>query len=251
MFLKSYPVNGASFVTDIVTQDYRTAEVFRKYGIEYCCGGKWPLEMVCQTKNIDINTLIRELEDATRTVQVPNSLPFNEWDIDFLAEYIVHVHHHYLKNQLPEIKTLLLKFADEHRKKYPYIADLERTFLRLYNEILPHLQQEEEIIFPYIRQIAHAFVSRESYASLLVRTLRKPIEEAMNHEHTSVIRASKKMRELTNDYTAPANACVSHKVVFLKLKELDNDLMQHMHLENNILFPRAIEMEKILLSKTV
>ncbi len=250
MFLKSYQIEPGSFVTEIVTHDYRTAEVFRKYGIEYCCGGKWPLEMVCQIKNINIKILTKELEDATRTVQVPNSLPFNEWDIDFLADYIVHVHHHYLKKQLPEIKTLLLKFADEHRKKYSYIAELEKTFLRLYNELLPHLQQEEEIIFPYIRQITHAFDSRESYASLLVRTLRKPVEEVMNHEHTSVIRAAKKMRELTHDYTAPAQACVSHKVVFLKLKELDNDLMQHMHLENNILFPRAIEMEKILLSKT-
>jgi regulator of cell morphogenesis and NO signaling len=250
MFLKSYRIEPASFVTEIVTNDYRTAEVFRKYGIEYCCGGRWPLEMVCDTKGIDIAVLTKELEEATRTVQVPNSLPFNEWDIDFLADYIVHVHHHYLKKQLPEMKALLLKFADEHRKKYPYIPELENTFLRFYKEMLPHLQQEEEIIFPYIRQIAHAFDSREPYASLLVRTLRKPIEEVMNHEHTSVIMAAQNMRELTNDYTPPAQACVSHKVVFLKLKELDNDLMQHMHLENNILFPRAIEMEKILLSKT-
>ena len=250
MFLKSYQIDPSSFVTEIVTKDYRTAEVFRKYGIEYCCGGKWPLDMVCQTNNIDIKTLISELELATRSIQVPNSLPFNEWSIDFLADYIVHVHHHYLKNQLPEIKMLLLKFADEHRKKYPYINDLEKIFLSLYNELLPHLQQEEEIIFPYIRQIAHAFDGGESYGSLLVKTLRKPIEEAMNHEHTSVNLATKKMRELTHDYTTPAQACVSHKVVFLKLKELDNELMQHMHLENNILFPRAIEMEKILLSNT-
>ena len=249
MFLKTYPVNGASFVTDIVTQDYRTAEVFRKYGIEYCCGGRWPLEMVCATKDIDIKTLTKELEDATRTVHLSNSLPFNEWDIDFLADYIVHVHHHYLKNQLPEIKTLLLKFAEEHRKKYLYIADLEKIFLRFYKEMFPHLQQEEEIIFPYIRQITHAFESRESYAWLLVKTLRKPIEEVMNHEHVSIIRAVQKIRELTNNYTPQPQACISHKVVFLKLKELDNDLMQHMHLENNILFPRAIEMEKILLGK--
>lgn len=250
MFLKSQQINGTSFVTDIVTNDYRTAEIFRKYGIEYCCGGRWPLQMVCDTKNIDISILTKELEDATRTIRLPNVLPFDEWDIDFLVDYIMHVHHYYLKKQLPEIKTLLLKFADEHRKKYLYIAELEKTFLRLYNEILPHLQQEEEIIFPYIRQINHAFDNRESYARLLVKTLRKPIEEAMNHEHVSVIRATQKMRELTNDYIVPAQACVSHKVVFAKLKELDNDLMQHMHLENNILFPRAIEMEKILLDKT-
>lgn len=249
MFLKSQQINGTSFVTDIVTNDYRTAEVFRKYGIEYCCGGKWPLEMVCHTKNIDINILIKELEDATRTVQVPNSIPFNEWDMDFLADYIVHVHHHYLKNQLPEIKSTLLKFIEEHHEKYAYLRELEKTFLQLYNEMLPHIQQEEETIFPYIRQITHAFHSQEIYASLLVKTMRKPIEELMNHEHKMVAGALYKMRELTSDYTAPARACINHKVTFSRLKELDNDLVQHMYLENNFLFPGAIEMEKELLKK--
>jgi regulator of cell morphogenesis and NO signaling len=251
MFLKSQSINGASFVSDIVTNDYRTAEIFRKYGIEYCCGGKWPLEMICDTKNIDLILLIKELEEATRTVHVPNSLPFNEWGIDFLADYIVHVHHHYLKNQLPEIKSTLLKFAEEHREKFSYLQELEITFLQLYNEMLPHIRMEEETIFPYIRQLTHAFQSRESYASLLVKTMRKPIEELMNHEHMLVAGSIHKMRELTNDYKAPARACTNHKVTFSRLRELDNDLAQHLHLENNILFPRAIEMEKILLSKTV
>ena len=250
MFLKSYPINGSLFVTDIVTNDYRTAEVFRRHGIEFCCGGKWPLEMVCQTKNIDPGKLIRELEEATRTIRLPNSLPFNEWDIDFLADYIVHVHHHYLKNQLPEISSELRKFTGEHGEKYTYLNELEKIFLQLCRELLTHLEQEEEIIFPYIRQITHAFQSQESYASLLVKMMRKPIEQLMNHEHEMVAGAIHKMRELTGDYTVPARACTSHKVIFSRLKELDNDLAQHMHLENNILFPRAIEMERVLLAKT-
>lgn len=248
MFLKPLRIEPTSFVTDIVTADYRTAEVFRKYDIEYCCGGRWPLEMVCQAKGLNINDLTRELEQSIRSVQVPNSLPFNDWHIDFLADYIVNVHHHYLRTQLPEIRELLHKFSEEHVKKYPFLQEVEKIFLQLHREMIPHLKQEEEIIFPYIRQIAHAYESSESYASLLVRTLRKPVEEVMNHEHASVVRSVHRIRELTNDYTPPPNACVSHKVTFSKLKELDNDLMQHMHLENNILFPRAIEMEKILLS---
>jgi regulator of cell morphogenesis and NO signaling len=161
----------------------------------------------------------------------------------------VHVHHHYLKEQLPEIKTTLLDFSEEHRKKFTYLPELEKTFLELYKALLPHLQQEEEIIFPYIRQITHAFQSRESYASLLVKTMRKPIELLMNHEHEMVAGSLFIMRELTNDYSPPDRACTNHRVAFSRLKELDNDLVQHMHLENNILFPRAIEMERILLSK--
>jgi regulator of cell morphogenesis and NO signaling len=160
------------------------------------------------------------------------------------------VHHHYLKKQLPEMKTTLLNFAEEHRDKYTYLPQLEKTFLQFYKEILPHIQQEEETIFPYIRQITHAFQSRESYATLLVKTMRKPIEQLMNHEHEMVAGSLYKMRELTNDYSPPVRACTNHKVTFSSLKELDNDLVQHMHLENNILFPRAIEMEKILLSTT-
>lgn len=248
MFLRPYKIDSTSFVTDIVTADYRTAEIFRKYDIEYCCGGKWPLEMVCKAKDLDIEQIKKELEQAIRSVQVPNNLPFNEWNIDFLADYIVNVHHHYLRTQLPEIKEILRKFTNEHANKYPFLLEVEKQFLFLYREMLPHLKQEEEIIFPYIRQIAHAYESNESYASLLVKTLRKPVEEVMNHEHVSVVKTMHNIRELTGDYTPPANACVSHKVTFSKLKELDNDIMQHMHLENNILFPRAIEMEKILLN---
>lgn len=249
MFLKNFQINKETFVTDIVTQDYRTAEVFRKYGIEYCCGGKWPLEMVCMNKGIDVEGLINDLHNAIKNVQVFNSLPFKDWDIDFLCDYIVHVHHHYLKNQLPEIKDILFKFSEEHRNKYPYLTEVEKIFMELYEEIYPYLKQEEEIIFPYIRQIAHAFDDGEQYASLLVRTLRKPVEEVMNQEREIVIKTIYKMRELTNGYQIPEKACVSHKVTFSKLKELDNDLVQHLLLENNILFPRAIEMEKILLLK--
>ncbi len=249
MFLKPYQINGSTLVTDIVTKDYRTAEVFRKYGIEYCLDGRHPLEVVCNTRGIDIKVLIRELYAAANTVQLHNSLPFNEWSIDFLADYIVHVHHHYLKSQLPEIKDTLLEFTEEHRNNYSYLPELERIFLRLYNEMLPHLQAEEEIIFPYIRRISHAYNNQESYGSLLVRTLRKPVEEMMNHEHAMVLRWLDKMRELTGDYSSPAGASTNHQVMLFKLKELDNDLVQHMHLENNILFPRAIEMEKMLLSQ--
>jgi regulator of cell morphogenesis and NO signaling len=250
MFLRHYQIEPSSFVTDIVSNDYRTAEVFRRHDIEYCCGGRWPLEMVCQAKGIDLTSLIKELEAATRSVHVPNSLPFNEWDVDFLADYIVHVHHHYLRHHLPEIREQIRKFAEEHVKKYPFLQELEKLFVNLCQEMIPHLKQEEEVIFPYIRQISHAFESSESYARLLVRTLRKPVEEVMNNEHVMVVGTMHRIRELTSDYTPPPNACVSHRVTFSKLKELDNDLMQHVHLENNILFPRAIQMEKILLENT-
>ena len=109
------------------------------------------------------------------------------------------------------------------------------------------MRQEEEMYFPYIKQIYHAHKHRESYARLLIRTLRKPIEEVMQKEHDTTGSKLNKLRSITNNYTPPANACITHKITFAKLKELDKDLVQHIHLESNILFPKAIKMEQELL----
>ena len=249
MHLRDYEIGPSSFVTDIVNRDYRTADVFRRHGIDYCCGAKWSLEVICDMKGLDLFDILHELKEATRNISLYNGLPFKDWDIDFLADFIINVHHYYLRKRLPLIRELLRKFVSEHEKKFTWLPELESSFLQLSNEVLPHLDQEEEIIFPYIRQIAHAFESSESYASLLVRTLRKPVEQVMKHEHMALVKHLQKMRRLTHDYTPPDKACTSHKVTFQLLKELDSDLMQHKFLENEVLFPRAIEMEKILLSR--
>jgi regulator of cell morphogenesis and NO signaling len=238
-----------SSVSEIVREDYRTADVFRKYDIDFCCGGKWPLRMVCETKNLDYEIIKEELEQSARTITIHNTLPFDEWDIDFLTDYIVNVHHQYLRKALPEAKDYLVNFLDGHLKKFPYLGDLLKIFDGLCKEMFPHLEQEETILFPYIRQIAHAYYSKESYAALLVRTLRKPVENVMRHEHETVNTILQQMRRITDNYTLPEGACVSHKVTFMKLLEIDNDLVQHMHLENDILFPRSIAMEKELLER--
>jgi regulator of cell morphogenesis and NO signaling len=177
------------------------------------------------------------------------TIDFNEWDIDFLADYILNVHHRYLKKALPVVRELVAHFLEGHRKKHPELAELELIIRRLMKEIPPHMLQEEEVIFPYIRQIHHAYYNGQSYARLLVKTLRKPVEEVMLSEHKSVVTNLHRLRELTNNYTPPENACLTHKVTFAKLKEMDTDLIEHIHLETNILFPKAISMEKELLQK--
>jgi regulator of cell morphogenesis and NO signaling len=236
-------------VAEIVRADYHTADVFCKYGIDFCCGGRWPLRTVCETRNLDANIVIRDLADSMRIICIPTSVRFEEWNINFLTDYIINVHHSYLKKALPGTKAQMTRFVEEHRNKFSYLPDLSNILTELSNEILPHLQQEETIIFPYIRQISHAYYSKESYAALLVRTLRKPVENVMSHEDESLNKFLRQLRELTDDYTIPENACISHKVIFLKLLELDNDLVQHLYLENEILFPRAIAMEKELLER--
>lgn len=247
MKLSRNHINRNLTVSEIVNRDYRAADVFRKYGVEYCCGGKFSLHVACEMNGVDEELLVKELEDATQAINTSNTLNFYEWHIDFLTDYIVNVHHEYLRKALPSLQDHVGRFADGHRKKFPYLDELQKAVAQLSRSFIPHLQQEEEVIFPYIRQIGHAYYSRESYASLLVRTLRKPVEQIMAHEHETTLRLLQRMRELTGDYKTPENACISHKVTFHKLEEVDNDLVKHLHLENDILFPRAIAMEKELL----
>jgi regulator of cell morphogenesis and NO signaling len=247
MFLQPFEITPQSFVRDIVVKDYRTADIFRKYDIEYCCGGKWPLETVCLMKGVNMELLVGELRKVTRNVQLPHNLPFEKWKISFLVDYITNVHHHYLKEMLPPLSSMLEDFAAEHAQKYPYFHTVLLHFKQLENEILPHIRQEEEVIFPYLRQVTHAYESKESFAGLLVRTLRKPIASLIQQEDQILNETVFKFRQLTNNYIPPEKACASHIVVLAKLKELDNDLTQHVYLENKILFPRVISMEAELL----
>ncbi len=235
-------------MADIVARDYRTADVFRRHGIGYCCGGKWPMEIACEMRGIDADKIQAELEAATRTIHVSSLLDFADWNIDFLIDYLINVHHRYLKKALPETQQMVSEFVKEHAKKFSYLEELEKQFDLLVKQLLPSIQREEEVIFPYIRQIAHAHQHKEPYAALFVRTMRKPVEETMFKGHETVSDIILAIRKLTNTYSTPENVCVSHKVVIAKLKELDNDLMQHLYLEQSVLFPRAIAIEKEVLS---
>jgi regulator of cell morphogenesis and NO signaling len=246
MLFKNNDIRDDSFVTDIVIQDYRTASVFRKYAIDFCCGGKLPLGKVCEIRDLNIAFIKKELTDAMRTIQVPNSTNFKHWAVDFLVDYITNVHHAYLKTNLPEIIDIVERFSESHKSKYPFLAELMASLYELRDVLLPQLEHEEKIIFPYIKQIAHAYESHEPYAALLVRTLRKPVENMIKHD--LVKKYLHGLRDLTNNYTPASNACISHKVAFSMLNELDNDLVQHIHLESNILLPKAIAMEKEMLS---
>ena len=247
MYQNIYKIEPFFYVTDIVKHDYRTTEIFRKYDIDFCCGGKWPLEMVCQNKNLNIEEVINELQKIVTQSASNAALDFDSWDIDFLVDYIYNIHHQYLKKALVETREQVNKFLDEHRTKFPELAELEFIMNRFMKEIPPHMKQEEEIFFPYIKQIHHAYKHRESYARLLIRTLRKPIEEVMLKEHEATGSSLHRLRKITNNYTTPEKACITHKVTFAKLNELDKDLVQHIHLESNILFPKAIKMEQELL----
>ena len=249
MLYQTNKIDKLAFVKDIVKQDYRAATVFRRYGIDFCCGASSTLEMACLIRNLDLETIQKELAKATRSVYISNTLQYEEWEPDFLIDYIVHVHHSYLKIVLPELLATFPTFVESHRKKYSFLPELLSTFADLAKEMLSHISQEEEIIFPYIKQIFYAYKDKEPYGSLLVRTLSKPVADVMKHEHDFVVKALERMRILSNDYVLPPDACTNYRANILTLQEIDDDITQHLHLENNILFPKAIEMEGKLRGK--
>jgi regulator of cell morphogenesis and NO signaling len=233
-------------VSETVRADYRTADVFKNHGINYCCGGQVTLREVCAQKGIDMVNLLKELALATRNVSLSNQLEFNAWKIDFLVDYIINVHHTYIRQFVPGLQQHLNSFTNSHRNQFPQLDTAKTVFEELVQILGTHSLYEEQIIFPYIKQIDSASRHRESYGNLFVRTLRKPLHNIEN-DHNKISNLLVRLRNTTNDYCFPENACTNHRVVFNKLKELDHDLMQHKHLENNILFPRAIQLEAELL----
>jgi len=248
--LEFFEINEQSITTEVVKKYFRAASVFKKYGIEYCCGIPQPLKDICIAKGLDCNLVLQEVREAATIITLPSSLRFDEWKIDFLVDYLINIHHHYLRESLPYLKEQVNHFVGGHKKKYPQLEDLQREFNLLERVVIPHLDQEEDIIFPYIRQIAHAYESKEPYARLLVRTLRKPVEEMMQHEDHILDRSLNRIRFLTNNYTPPDASCMGHRLTFSLLRELDNDMVQHIYLENKMLFPRTVAMEKELLERS-
>jgi regulator of cell morphogenesis and NO signaling len=242
-----YQINEADFVSDIVKKDYRTAIVFWKYDIDFCCGGRLSLDKACLARGVNLRNLKYELEQVIQQGSVSSSLSYMEWNLDFLMEYIIHVHHAYLKTILPLLSVRIQELATKHQAKFGYLPELADIFRKLEMGTWPHLSQEEEITFPYIRQMEYAYNNKEAYAGLLVRTLSKPVEEVIKYNYSLMIKFLSRIREITSNYRPPENACATHKAVYALLREMDNNLSQHLYLENDILLPKAIAMENELL----
>src|SRR5581483_7340944 len=190
-------IDEQAFVTDLIARDYRTADVFKKYGIDFCCGAKWPLHTACELRGLDTQLVKQELQEAMRPLQTVALLSFAKWPLDFLTGYMVHVHHAYVRQALPSLKGFLELFVTEHSQKYTYLHELQQQFTRLHNNLPACMQHEEDVIFPYVKQVNRAFQGKASFAALLTRTLRKPVEKVMKQEHQLIVSVLKKMRELT------------------------------------------------------
>jgi regulator of cell morphogenesis and NO signaling len=232
-------------VGQMVAKDIRKATVFKKYGIDFCCGGKKSLEQVCKEKGLEVNKVRQELENVHQSQ--PSVENYDRWNIAFLADYIYNKHHEYYYQEGPIIKELLEKVAGKHGSHFPELIQVQTLYLNLAHELSSHFEKEESIVFPFVKALAEAKKTGNMDELKNIFSLSKPIQ-MMESEHEEAGEILAELNTITNNYTAPEGACNSFQFLYLKLKDFEKDLHQHIHLENNILFPKALQLEKELRS---
>ena len=232
-------------IGQIVADDYRTASVFTSFGIDFCCKGNRTISEACDKKGISVAKLQDALDETTQKERTasPN---FNRWALDLMADYIEKKHHRYVRGKITELKAYLEKLCKVHGKKHPELFEIKDLFDASAEELFSHMHKEEKILFPVIRAMAEAEINEPlSFRRSPFGTVGNPIN-LMMHEHDTEGERFRKIAALTNNYTPPADACNTYQITFALLEEFEQDLHQHIHLENNILFPKAIELEKKL-----
>lgn len=233
-------ISEQTLIGGLVAKDYRTASVFKQYGIDFCCNGNRSIADACEEKQVDAATLIDALLQVHRQGNV-TATDYDAWPPDLLADYIEKKHHRYVESKIQEISPFLEKVVRVHGDHHPELKEVERLFTVSAGELTAHMKKEEMILFPFICKMASANPSGAAVQAPF-GTVQNPIRMMM-HEHDGEGERFRKIAALTDNYNPPADACNTYKVTFSLLKEFEEDLHLHIHLENNILFPKAIELE--------
>jgi regulator of cell morphogenesis and NO signaling len=220
-------------IGEIVAMDFRAASVFKEAGIDFCCGGRMSIEEACTEKGIDQHELERKLADL-ESEPADTVHNFNDWNIDFLCDYIVNTHHKFVLKSLPELVHYTDRIAMVHGGRHPELTEVSALFAEINRELLQHLKNEEENLFPAIKDFLRTG-SGDSKA-----TITNQIKK-LSAEHEFAGGAMDKINTITGNYNVPADGCNTYNVTFRLLRQFEDDLHVHVHLENNILFPKALK----------
>ena len=238
-------VTKENIIGELVAQDYRAASVFKKYGIDFCCHGNRKIDDACIEKDINPQEVLNDLGNVMAE-QSNAATDYNSWPLDLLADYIEKKHHRYVETKLLEIKPYLSKICQVHGEHHPELFEIQAEFAASAGELAAHMKKEEFILFPFVRKMEKAKKERLNVNAPHFGSVQNPVQMMMNEHATEGDRFSK-IEELSNHYTPPQDACNTYKVTFALLKEFEQDLHLHIHLENNILFPKTIALEKELM----
>lgn len=229
-------------VSEIVTENYKAADVFHKYGIDFCCGGGVSLDKACDKLGLDKEEVKTELMNVLSDKLT--DVDYSELPLDKLASHIEFVHHTYVRESIPMLLEYLQKVADVHGENHPEMITVNEMFQTATVELGKHMRKEETILFPYVKLLEDLERNGASISELPNEpSIGQPIE-TMEQEHANEGLRFRDMAKLTNEFTPPADACNTYRVALAKLEEFEKDLHKHIHLENNILFPKALELEK-------
>lgn len=233
-------------IGSIVAGNYRTADVFKKYGIDFCCKGGRRLEDVCKEKNLDFLAITQEVvERMENTIPIEEDM-YRSMELDELAEHIEQVHHKYVRDNVQVLLSYLHKINSVHGARHQELTEIYSLFEGCALELTQHMVKEETILFPSIKKLAVAF--RDGTTGIkpfFFGALSNPIG-MMEDEHVAEGERFFRIAKLSSNFTVPADGCTTYQVAFRKLKEFQDDLFQHIHLENNILFPGALKMEEAM-----
>ena len=227
-------------LASLVTGNHQVVPVLEKYNLDFCCKGKRTLEQACAKKRIRIESITEELKNLTNAA-AKQQMPFTEMNAEQLISYILIHHHFYVKQSMPTIFSHLHKVATKHGDRFPYMKKVYDLFVIIMREMTLHMEKEEAALFPRIKEVEN--LSKAGRASEIAEGYIQIPINALEADHEQAGNILYEIRTLTNNYTPPEDACTTFKVTLAELKEFEEDLHKHVHLENNILFPKAVQYE--------
>lgn len=227
-------------VGELVADDFRIAGVFEKHGIDFCCGGRISIAEICREKGLDPTPLLQEIAEVKNT-PVDRSHNYSAWALPFLADYIVNTHHSYLNENTAQIVAYSNKIAEVHGGHHPEVIEIATIFAKIATDMTAHLREEEEVLFPAIKRIDAARRAGNTPEALDMETIQSTLIR-LDREHQEIGDAIHAIRHLAKGYAIPEDVCNTFAVTYRKLQEFEDDLHKHVHLENNILFPKAAQL---------
>lgn len=228
-------------VREIALENPASIRVFEAFGIDYCCGGRKPLAEACEARNISVDAVIAALEKGV-TDAAPAVENWSAESLGSLVAHIVNAHHAYVRRELPRLAELAAKVVNRHGDTKPELPEIQKKVAQISEELTEHLAKEEVVLFPYVTRLERAKEEGTAKPHGCFATVASPIA-MMNQEHEAAGALLADIRELSGNYTPPVGACPTFLAFYNGLREFEQDLHQHIHLENNILFPRALALE--------
>jgi len=235
-------MNTEKTVRELAVENPHATRVFEKFGIDYCCGGGQTLTVACAEKGVLVDEVQKEIANGSAAEAERSGQDWTERELRSLIDHIIATHHVYARQETVRIQQMLARVAGKHGAKHPETIRIQETFAALSEELTSHLMKEENILFPYIIQLEDATSTGLPKPRPMFGSVKSPIH-MMELEHASAGEALRSLREDSDNYSAPEDACATFQASYLALREFEADLHQHIHLENNILFPKAIALE--------